>query len=83
MKTIKMMPFEKEEVNEILEIVGARSDENNNIIYEDKIVLCEGCGTSIKKENLGSVIPNTEHFICDNPICFYKYYNKVEAKREV
>lgn len=82
MQTIRMMPFKKEEVAEILDIVGAKADEKGNVIFDGKIQLCEGCGTAIQKQHLGSVIPGSEHFLCDNPICFYKFYNKLKSKKD-
>lgn len=78
METTKFAVFSKntKDTERIMRLVGLKVNKNNSLVYKGQVVLCEGCNTSIEKSHLGSVMAKSEHFFCDNPLCFASFIRK-------
>lgn len=79
MSAINAILFEKKDIKDLLKRLNLKIDDNNCIIYENKIAHCEACECEITTENLGNISKGTKHFYCDRPSCFA--YRSVEMVR--
>lgn len=81
MKELSIVPFNEDNVNRILPLIGYSLDNQDRIIYEDKVKSCGGCGTELTKRNLGNIFPGSHILFCDNPFCITGYVREKFLKR--
>ena len=69
--------FNKEQVEEIVENTGFHFSKSGYLrTKNNKPKSCDCCGHSIKKENVGSILPGSDIVYCDNPVCYTEYMYK-------
>jgi len=84
MKTIKednidfgFIAFDNEQIEEIVKKTGFHFSKSGYLrTKDDKPKNCDCCNHSIKKGNIGSILPGSDMVYCDNPICYTKYMEK-------
>jgi len=69
--------FDEEQVQEIVEKIGFHFSKSGYLrTKNNESKNCDCCGHSIKKGNLGSILPGSDIVYCDNAICYTEYMDK-------
>lgn len=69
--------FKEEQIDEIAKKVGLRFSKSGYLrTIDNKPKACDCCGHSIRKKNIGSILPGSNIVYCDNPVCYTEYMEK-------
>lgn len=71
-----LIAFESDQVDEIVSNVGLNFNRNGYLVSDAKTIKCDCCNHTIKRSNLGNVLPGSNIIYCDNPSCFIEYMGK-------
>ncbi len=76
--SLNLVVFENEdELKQLLNRVGCKVQEDNEVIKSNgEKAICEGCQQAITIGNVGHVLPGSQHFYCDRPVCVLEYVER-------
>jgi len=70
------LTFNEKNIDDVVGLIGLNFNKNDYLVSNRKTVKCNCCGNSIKKKNLGNILPGSNIIYCDNPTCFAEYMDK-------
>ena len=79
---MKILSFEKKQINDVLNSLNVSLDEKERITYKGEVKRCEGCDGELTKDNFGSMLSNSKHFFCDNPVCIAKFVRETQFEKK-
>ena len=71
-----LIVFDSNQVDEIISDIGLKFNRNDYLVSGAKTIKCDCCNHTIKRSNLGNVLPGSNLIYCDNPSCFTEYMGK-------
>ena len=63
-----------EQLEKILKSLEMRVKDSKVYGTDGELAKCDCCDEPITITNLGTLMPGSEYFYCDNPACMMKYY---------
>lgn len=81
MKTLGLLVFKgAEDVPRFAQDFGFDINPRGYLEKDGKTIKCDCCETTLKSERLGTILPGSDIFYCDNPACLSKYVVKYLEK---
>ena len=77
MKELGLLVFKgPEDVPKFAEAFDFTINKNGYVERAGKTIHCKCCDRAIKKESLGTILPGSSVFYCDNPMCLANYVHE-------
>lgn len=70
------LTFDENNLDDIVSLIGLKFNRRDYLTNNKESIKCNCCGNSIKRENLGNILPGSNIIYCDNPVCFTEYMDK-------
>ncbi len=68
--------FDSEQIDEIVNHIGLHFNNKGYLVKDKNTIKCDCCSHTIKRKNLGNILPGSNIVYCDNPVCFAEYMDK-------